>query len=626
MLQNIRDNARGFGAILMLGLLILAFAIWGIDFQFGANQPVVKVNGKEVSNSLIANSYNQQIQRFQEFYPNGIPDVTQAELKQNVIDSFVRNEVLTQHVAEEGYHVSDDKVMQAIQELPAFQLDGKFNAAQFEFLARRNGLSSDGLFNDFRKSMVLQQLSEGFVNSSFVTSDEARLRGRLESEIRTVREMRILASSLLADITIEDSAIETDYELNQDEYLTREMVSIDYIELDPKVMAETVTVSEEDLRARYDTGVDLDEYSSPEQRNARHILVAVNDDRDDAAARSQAQALRDRIIAGEDFAELAKEFSDDAGSKPAGGELGWNSGGGYVGPFRDALFSMTQDQISEPIKTRFGYHIIRAEGVRGSEPKPFEEVRDQILSELREGAALDKLSALVDELDEIVYDIDDSLGSAAEAAGVEVQQVPFFTRENGTGIATFPAVREVAYSQQVLSDKLNSNSIQLEDKYVYIRLNEHRPSRLMTLEEVRPRIEARLKRERAADQVSALGSDLVTRLNEGAAIEEVAASADLVLGETKEISRLDRSLPPPAISAVFATSIEGGSSAHGGVELPNGDYYIYELQRIDPGDSLSATQVQDVARANANMELAAYIASLRELADIEVRADALKTQ
>ena len=227
MLQKIRDNASGFGALLMLGLLILAFAIWGIDFQFGANQPVVKVNGKEVSNGLIANAYNQQIQRFQEFYPNGIPEITQVELKNNVIDTFVRNELLNQHVEEEGYSISSGKVMSAIQDLEAFKLDGEFNTAQFEFLARRNGMSSDGLFNDFRKSMVLQQLSEGFVTSSFVTKDEALMRGKLESEKRTVRELRVPVSKLLSELTVEESAIQADYYFNQSDYLTEEMVKID---------------------------------------------------------------------------------------------------------------------------------------------------------------------------------------------------------------------------------------------------------------------------------------------------------------------------------------------------------------------------------------------------------------
>ncbi len=626
MLQNIRDNASGFGALLMLGLLILAFAIWGIDFQFGANQPVAKVNGEEVANFQIANAYNQQIQRFQEFYPNGIPELTQTELKNNVIDTFVRNELLYQHVKKEGYSVSDDKVMGFINDIDAFKLDGRFDAAQFEFLANRNGMSSDGLFNDFRKSMMLQQLSDGFVASSFLTKDEALMRGKLESESRTVRELRIPVAKLLSEVTVEESAIQADYEFNQADYLTEEMVKIDYLELDPAIIATTVTVSEEDMRRRYEDGLAADEYASPEQRNGRHILIAVNDDRDDATARAEAQALRDRIMAGEDFAELAREYSDDAGSKPSGGELGWNSGEGYVGPFRDALFSMTADQVSEPIKTRFGYHIIRAEGIRGDEPKSFEEVRARIEAELREGAALDRLSDLVNELDEVVYDIDDSLGSAAEEAGVEVQQSAWFGRNNGTGIATYPAVRDAAFSQQVLNDKLNSNSVNLDGKFVYLRINDHRPARAMTLDEVRPRIEARLKSEMASEQTAVLGADILAKLNAGTSIEEAADLENLTVSEVKEISRLDQSLAAPAKRSVFAATLDGDNPAYGGASLPNGDYYVYELQSIKAGTVLDEAQIEDVARANANMELAAYIASLREQADIVINSDALRTQ
>ena len=336
--------------------------------------------------------------------------------------------------------------------------------------------------------------------------------------------------------------------------------------------------------------------------------------------------MRDRIIAGEDFAELAKEYSDDAGSKPSGGELGWSSGEGYVGPFRDALFSMTTDQVSEPIKTRFGYHVIRAEGVRGNEPKSFEEVRTRIEAELREGAALDKLSDLVNEIDEVVYDIDDSLSSAAEVAGVEVQQATWFSRNGGAGIATFPAVREVAFSQQVLNDKLNSNSIELEGKFVYLRLNEHRPARTMTLDEVRPRIEARLKSVLASEQTAALGADMLSKVTTGVSVEEVAELENLTVSEAKEISRLDQSLAASAKRALFAATISGEEPVYGGVSLPNGDYYLYELQSVEEGAALDTAQIEDIARANANMELAAYIASLRELADVEIKADQLRTQ
>ncbi|MEM7081321.1 MAG: SurA N-terminal domain-containing protein [Pseudomonadota bacterium] len=626
MLQNIRDNARGVGAIIMLGLLIIAFAIWGIDFQFGANQPVVTVNGKEVSNNLIANAYQQQIQRFQEFYPNGIPDVAQEELKQNVIDSFVRSELLNQHVVEQGYALSNASVMDAIRDLPAFQLDGKFSTTQFDFRARTAGMTQDGLFNEFRDSMLLQQLSNGFVNSSFITPAEAMLRGRLESEQRTIRELRVPVSTLISTVTLDDNAIADDYEFNNDDYLTEEMVRIDYIELDPAKLGERVDISDEALQQRYEQGVDADEYSSPEQRNARHILVAINDDRDDETARSEASALRDRILAGEEFASLASEYSDDAGSKPAGGELGWNNGEGYVGPFRDALFSMTEDQISEPIKTRFGYHIIKVEGIRGNEPKPFEDVRDQIEAELRNDAALDRLSELVIELDELVYDIDDSLTTAAEEAEVEVQQLPWFTRASGTGIATYPEVRDAAFSEQVLNDRLNSTSINLDGKIVYLRLNDHRPSRTMTLEEVSPRIEMRLRREAASQQALVLGNDLLAKLNSGSSIDTVAGEVDLSAGELKTVARLEQSLPIEARNELFATDYEEGRYSYGGVALPNGDFFLFELHGVETGEPLNAAAAQDVARANANSELAAYIASLREAADVEVRPDQLITR
>lgn len=625
MLQNIRDNARGFGALLMLGLLILAFAVWGIDFQFGANTPVVQVNGEEVPNNQLANAYNQQIQRYQQVYPGGIPELTQAELKNNVIESFVRNELLTQHMADEGYQVSDAKVWESIRDMPGFQADGEFNIDQFAFIAQRNGLSEDGLFRELRKNLVLQQLTNSLMESAFVTPDEARLRGSLEKENRYIREMRLTASGLMKDIEVDAEAIAAEYELNQSNYTTEERVTVEYIELDPVKIAEGIEVSDEVLRALYDEGVSAGNFSRPEERNARHVLISTGT-RDDAAALSEAQAVRARIIAGEDFATVAEETSDDAGTKINGGSLGWSDGAGFVGPFRDALNSMTVDQISEPIKTRFGYHIIKVDGIRGNDAMPFEEARESLSSEYRANEARDRMNDLVNEIDDVVYEIDDSLVSAAEVAGVEIQTSPSFGRNSGGGIAGYPAVRDAAFSDPVLVQKLNSTSIELDGKFVYLRNKAHAPSRTMSLEEVSLRIETLIKQRMAAEQAAVQGAQVVAELQGGADLATVAADNELTLSEELSLQRIDRGLPAEAIEAIFAQDRPAQDEViYDGVKLTSGDYLIYALSKVEAGDPLDEAQADNYSNALANIEFAAYIANLREKASVVVKADQLKT-
>ncbi|NNF17227.1 MAG: hypothetical protein HKN70_10795, partial [Gammaproteobacteria bacterium] len=431
MLQKIRDNATSGFAFIMLGLLILAFAVWGIDFQFGGSQVIVEVDGEEVPSYQIVNAYNQQIQQFQQFYPNGIPELQQEQLKQRVVESFVRNQLLLSHTTGAGYGMPDDKVRDAIRSTPGFQVDGKFNAASFEYAANRGGFSPEGLYNEFRQSLVMQQLAQGLTETAFVTKEDIRTRGALERETRTVRTVRIAASDLLDEVEIDPAEVQSTYEFNQAEYMTEEKVRLDYIELDPEKIADTFEIDDGELQDRYTAGVETGEFSRPETRNGRHILIAVDADTTEEQARTEAEALRERIMAGEDFAELAKEFSDDAGSKPQGGELGWNTRDAYVGPFADAMFSMAVDDVSEPIKTRYGFHIIRLEGVRGNENQPFEEVRDQLVEELKNDRARAELTELMSELDELVYDVDDSLADAAAAAGVEIQQSDWITRSGG---------------------------------------------------------------------------------------------------------------------------------------------------------------------------------------------------
>ena len=491
MLQKIRDKASGALVIFMLGLLILAFAVWGIDFQGGANANVLEVNGEEIPAYRVVNAYNQQVQNLQQYYPDGIPDLQQERIKDSVMESFVRSELLTQHAREAGFGASDQSVWDGIRSSPNFQIDGQFNLDQFKFLAASNNFSADGLFNEFRKSRIIEQVAKGLSDSAFVTSAEITQRGKLERENRTYRSMTLKAGSLLPEVTTDDAMIQAEYDLNQSDYFTEESVRVNYIEIDPTKISENIEVTEDALRERYETGLGNNEFDQEQTRKARHILIAESD-RSEDEARSLAADLRARVLAGEDFAELASEYSDDAGSKILGGELDWSARDAFVGPFSDALFSMVDGDVSEPIKSRYGYHVIRLEGVRGDAVKPFEEVRNSLTASLKSNLVLDELNNIISDVDDAAYDSDENLTVAAEIAGVEVQESPWFSRLGGSGIAVNADNRSVAFSGQILTDKLNSNSIKVDDKYYYLHLNEYRPSVQMPIDEVRARIRSKL--------------------------------------------------------------------------------------------------------------------------------------
>ncbi|NNF15089.1 MAG: hypothetical protein HKN70_00005, partial [Gammaproteobacteria bacterium] len=234
-----------------------------------------------------------------------------------------------------------------------------------------------------------------------------------------------------------------------------------------------------------------------------------------------------------------------------------------------------------------------------------------------------ELTELMSELDELVYDVDDSLADAAAAAGVEIQQSDWITRSGGTGIGSSAAVRDIAFSTEVLNDGLNSNAIEVDEKVVYVRLNEHRPAQLMTLDEVRPRIVNELKTRLAGEKATEIGTEQLTLLNNGNGIEEVALALDLEVSEERSIQRSDRELPAEAVTEIFAADKPGDTPVHGGASASNGDYVLFELNSVAAGDPLDDAQVEELVRAVANMEFAAYIAALREKAKVVTRPELL---
>jgi len=257
---------------------------------------------------------------------------------------------------------------------------------------------------------------------------------------------------------------------------------------------------------------------------------------------------------------------------------------------------------------------------------PFEEVRDTISAEFRDGEARGRMNDLITELDDIVYDIDDSLAAAAEEAGVEVQTSPSFSRASGGGVASYPQLREAAFSDPVLVQKLNSTSIEADGKYFYIRVNQHVPSRTLTLEEVTPRVESLIKQRLSAEKAALRGSELLDKLTGGADMTALAEENELTVTDEKSLQRIDRVLPFEAVEAIFAAAKPAeGATTFDGVELANGDYMVFALSSVEAGDPLDETQADNFSSALANIELAAYISSLRDKASVVIKSDQLQT-
>lgn len=628
MLQTIRDHSKGFLALALMGLIFFSFVIWGIDFQFGRAAAPVQVNGEPLPVNQVYRVYQNQLSRYQQAYPNGIPDMVLEQLKRDVLNGAAQEEVLYRHALDRGFRVSDQTLADFLSKQPQLQVGGQFSFDQFNLEAQRQGYSAEGFEEVIRRSLVTQQLRNAVQATAFMTPEERARRGALEQETRTVRYVRIPVSNYLNDVVPDESAIEAEYRQNMDRYVTTESVKLQYIELSPQEMAADVEVPEEELRALYAAGVEAGQYSQEETRKSRHILIAVDQDADaqaDAAARAEAEALLARIEAGEDFAELAREHSDDPGSKVNGGDLGFAPKAAFVGPFSDALFSMQVGEVRGPVKTTFGYHLIRLDEISADQTRPYDEVRDEIKEEERLRVATTLVDELSQELDEAVYDNDDNLEVAADLTGLPLRETGWITRSSGGGIGADANVREVAFSDPVFLDRRNSEAIRYNDGYLYIRIADHQPARQRTLDEVRPEITAQLTRRFAGDRARKVGEELQAKLADGATLEDAAAELGLEVQTAEDAPRRGPALPPALATAAFSAPAPAeGTVSTGGASLAGGDYAVFQVEAVQSGEAMDEAMANQFASLTGSYEFRAFIDALVEDADVVIRPDALQ--
>jgi peptidyl-prolyl cis-trans isomerase D len=626
MLQKIRDNSKGFLALALMFLLFLSFAIWGVDFQFGRAASPVVVNGDPVPLAKINRIYQTQLSRVQQAYPNGIPPLQLEELKRNILRISAQEEVVYQHAYDQGFRVSDQALANYVAQQEAWQLGGQFSFDQFALSARQQGYSPEAYEEVIRRALVTEQIRVALLGSSFMTPQEREMRGALEQETRTASYFVIPASRYMSDYTPSDADIEADYEENKAQYQTVESVKLNYIELNPDELAADMPVDEDELRAIYDAGVAAGSYVREETRKSSHILIAGDTaEGEDEAALAKARDVLERVRSGEDFAALAAEFSDDPGSKNDGGALDWSPRAAFVGPFSDTLFNMEIGEISEPVKTRFGYHVIRLDDIRADEVREYDDVRAELAREERLAQATARVDELSSILDNLVYDYDDTLEPAAEETDLPLGETGWITRSAGSGIGTDPVIREAAFSDAVFLDRRNSTAIRYRDGFVYLRIAEHRPSRQRTLDEMRGEITSKLTRAAAAEAARAAGVEAEKKLSDGTPMADVAAEFEATVTDAATLLRRGGSTPPELTRAVFAapSPTSDDRATIGGTPVGT-NYGVFALEKVNAGSTLIDALSARYAQGLGGYEFRSYVEEVYSDAKVELNPDLIQ--
>ncbi len=539
MLQTIRDRAQGIFAWIILILIIVPFALWGIQnyFDTGKEKPIAVVGEREFFERDLLRLYEQQYARFSDRYD-------EAELKRQALERLVDDEVLFQTALEKGLTVSDAQVARFIRALPFFQTDGKFDEEKYQRLLTAQGLTTAGFVAQVRRALLLEQLRRSVTDSAFATEPEAERFYRLQNQRREISY--VILPLPTRTVEVDDGEIQSYYEQHRDRFFTPERVTIEYVTLSIDDIAKTLQPEEAELKRYYEE--QRQAFTTPEQRRIRHILVAVPENADEKAkqqALAKAREIRRRLLAGEDFAELARERSDDPGSKAKGGDLGFVRRGVLEQHFEKAAFTLSEGEISEPVETPFGYHIIQVTEIRPPKVKPFEAAKQQILETVRRQEAENRFYQLGEQLAQLAYENPQSLEPAATALGLKIQTAGPFGREDGEGIATDPKIRAAAFSAEVLEGN-NSEPVELEDgRIVVLRVKAHYPPEQRPLDEVRAQIATELRRQKANRRLERQADAWLAELRQGAKLEDIAARAKTRV----ETVRLHRN-PAPENQAV----------------------------------------------------------------------------
>jgi len=632
LMQSIRDHATGWIAWVIVILISIPFALWGIQEYLtpASNVAVAVVNGSDVSVDNFQRTYQRQRAQLQALL-GGQFDINQLDeerLRDEALNQLVNEEVVLQAAHAEGLRIGDVQVAQAIQAQEIFRQDGVFNEALYDQWLRTQGYSSDGFWYDLKRSMLAEQLVAGIAASAIVTDRELANAVRLQGQKRVYSALTV-PTARFGDVQVDAEAVRAHYEANQVDYVSPERVKLMYVEVSRDAIAAEVEVDDEELRAAYERR--KADFQTPEQREASHILLTLADDADEATvagARERLAELKLQIEDGAAFEDLAREHSQDPGSSQQGGSLGAISRGVMDPAFEDALFSLALNEVSDPVRSAFGLHLIKVDAINTSKVPSFDEVRERMRNEYQSDKAEQIYVDKVETMATLAFENPDSLDAVADALGLVANVTDWISPSPGSnsGIGQEPAVLQAAFDPDVLQGGFNSEPIELgASRVIVLRVAEYQPSRQQPLEKVREQIERQLAAREARKLAADTGGDILERLRAGEDPGSVAAQQALDWSGESELTRNSPDVDESVVATVFRLPRPGPDEREfGGTVTAEGDFVVVALQQVIDG-TLSDDDQEQRQAVKRNLELeagrAAYdavVKTLRDDADVTI--------
>ncbi|MBT4161238.1 MAG: hypothetical protein HOC70_08705 [Gammaproteobacteria bacterium] len=582
LIQHMRDGSEGVLAKVIIGLIIIVFALFGFGSitTFLAPTPkVATVDGEDISQQEmeVAVERNRRM-----LMARDIPaeEIDEDKLREDVLDSLVTRTVLAQTAGNLDLHYSDAALDQEIIASEVFMLDGIFSSEQFKRVIGSAGYTPLSYRAEMRTDKLFDQMITGIRQSAFITPDEAKRYSGLLSQRRDIAYIQIAVPDLIDEVTVTDDEIEEYFNANSSDFVTDETVNLQYIELKREDLAAAYELDEDELRDYFEENKGV--YSTDESRRVAHILIEIDDDTGAEEAEALAIEVHGRIVDGGDFTALAKEYSDDLGSQDSGGDLGFNNQGTFFPEFEAVAYDLSLNQVSGPVQTEIGFHIIKVLGIEEANLPGLDEVRAEVEQIYRHTATEDDFVSKSSRMAELLFENFSELESTASAIELDVKITGDLKRDANHELMSVSRVVAAAFSPDVLVDGNNSDLIEVsEDHHIGLRVLEHKPSSIRALSEVTEDVRYILQREKAAELAQTRAKEIVAAIDSGSLAQFVADEYSLEWQVALKATRFDQEVDPFILGEAFKLlrPVENKESL-GVATLLNGDSVVLRVSSV----------------------------------------------
>lgn len=622
MLQAFRTHKRWMMFIAMI-FIIPSFVVTGIysyNRMSDSENDLATVGDTSITMMDFDNAKRQYLDNFrrqmgQSFKPNMLDT---AEARASILAALISDRAISLEIASEYMNVGEADAINLVKQAPAFQRDGKFSTEAYQQFLNSMGKSDEQFVLELRRDLTRQMLLSAVSQTTQASNTVAQRIHDLLTEERTIRTFEIKPTAFLKSVSVTDAEAQSYYDQNKSLFAVPESVDIEYVVLSPESY-KNIKASEDDIKTFYEQN--LQRFSTPEERRASHILIAVNNEKTDADAKKEADEIYKQLQADPSkFAQLAKSKSADPGSARQGGDLGFFQKGMMVPEFDNAVFSGKKGDLVAPVKTQFGYHIIKIVDVKAAQAKPLKEVRGEIEALYQQQAAIRAFAEDAENFSNMVYEQSESLQPVAERFGLKIQTVKNVTRDFEDQLIN-PNVIEALYGFDVLEDKRNSNAIEVaSNTLLSARVTAHHKQTVKTFDEVKGDIVATLKNQKATEAARAQGSADIAKL-----LDKKSASAKF---DDKTV--ISRERPGAYAYEVVTAALRPEANklpTYTGVQTQDGSYFVIEVQsskKIEASPEQLAMRKAELAQLYSNPEQAAFISGLETKFGTQILKDEYK--